>query len=64
VASATSIAIPAGAYTITLTGTTTITEVTGLVPRKEYIFSYPSGAGLIFMGEAMQAGDVLLATDA
>lgn len=64
IAAAASIAIPAGSYTITLTGTTEITAVTGMVARKTYIFSYPSGAGLIFMGEAMVAGDVLPVVDA
>lgn len=50
-------------YVITLTGTTTITSVVGLTPRVKYIFSYPSGAGLTFLGEPMQAGDVFEVID-
>lgn len=64
IASAASIAIPAGSYHITLSGTTTITEVTGMVPRLVYTISYPAGAGLTFMGELMKAGDVLSYIDA
>lgn len=59
IASAASIAIPAGRYHITLSGTTEVTSVTGAVPRVLYTVSYPSGAGVIFMGEPMKAGDVL-----
>jgi hypothetical protein len=58
------ITIPAGSYHITLTGTTTINNIVGLVPRQTYAFSYPSGAGLTLRGEQMKAGDVLLLTDA
>jgi hypothetical protein len=50
-------------YVITLTGTTAITSVVGLTPRVKYSFSYPSGAGLTFLGEPMQAGDVFEVID-
>jgi hypothetical protein len=50
-------------YVITLTGTTAITSVVGLTPRVKYAFSYPSGAGLTFLGEPMQAGDVFEVID-
>lgn len=59
IASAATIVIPSGRYVITLSGTTTITAVTGLVPRVRYVFSYPTGAGLTFLGEQMLAGDTV-----
>jgi hypothetical protein len=59
IVSAATIAIPSGRYVITLSGTTTINSVTGLVPRVRYVFSYPTGTGLTFLGEPMLAGDVV-----
>lgn len=53
------ITIPSGKYIITLSGTTNITSVSGLVPRVRYVFSYPTGTGLTFLGEQMLAGDVV-----
>lgn len=50
-------------YVITLTGTTAITSVVGLTPRVKYIFSYPTGTGLTFLGEPMRAGDVFEVID-
>ncbi len=63
IASAGTIAIPSGRYIITLSGTTEITSVTGLVPRVRYVFSYPTGTGLTFLGEPMLAGDVVEVID-
>jgi hypothetical protein len=63
IASAATIAIPGGRYVITLSGTTEITSVTGLVPRVRYVFSYPTGTGLTFLGEPMLAGDVVEVID-
>lgn len=63
IASATTITIPPNRYHITLSGTTTINTVQGLVARKLYTFSYPSGAGLTFLGEVMKAGDILPVID-
>lgn len=59
IASASTITIPSGRYVITLSGTTPITSVSGLVPRVRYVFSYPTGAGLTFLGEQMLAGDLV-----
>jgi len=64
IASAASITVPAGRYHITLSGTTEVTTVVGMTPRVPYSVSYPSGAGLTFMGETMKAGDTLLFIDA
>lgn len=50
-------------YVITLTGTTAVTSVIGLTPRVKYIFSYPTGTGLTFLGEPMRAGDVFEVID-
>jgi hypothetical protein len=63
IVASTTITIPQNRYHITLSGTTTITTVQGMVARKVYTFSYPAGAGLVFLGEAMQAGDILSAID-
>ena len=63
VASASSIAVPSGRYLITLSGTTNIGTVTGLVPRVKYTFYYPTGAGLNFLGEEMKAGDFVEIVD-
>lgn len=63
IASAASITIPAGKYHFSLTGTTEVTSVVGLTPRVLYSVDYPSGAGLTFMGTAMQAGETLLFID-
>jgi hypothetical protein len=63
IASAATIAVPSGRYVITLSGTTEITSVTGLVPRVRYVFSYPTGTGLTFLGEPMLAGDVVEVID-
>jgi hypothetical protein len=59
IASAGTITVPNGRYVITLSGTTNITSVSGLVPRVRYVFSYPTGTGLTFLGEQMLAGDVV-----
>jgi hypothetical protein len=59
IASAATITIPSGKYVITLSGTTNITSVSGLVPRVRYVFNYPTGTGLTFLGELMLAGDVV-----
>lgn len=61
--SAATITVPSGRYVITLSGTTNITSVNGLVPRVKYVFSYPTGAGLTFLGEQMLAGDVVEVID-
>lgn len=63
IASAGTITVPSGRYVITLTGTVNITSVSGLVPRVRYVFSYPTGAGLTFLGEQMLAGDVVEVID-
>jgi hypothetical protein len=59
IASAGTITVPNGRFVITLSGTTNITLVSGLVPRVRYVFSYPTGTGLTFLGEQMLAGDVV-----
>jgi hypothetical protein len=61
--SASTITVPPNRFHITLSGTTPITVVQGLVPRKLYTFSYPAGAGLTFLGETLQAGDVVSVID-
>lgn len=63
VVSAETIAIPSGRTHITLTGTTTIQAITGMTPRVRYTFSYPSGAGITFLGEPLSAGDVVEVID-
>jgi hypothetical protein len=63
IASAATITIPPGRYHITLTGTTNVVNVIGLVPRALYTIDYPSGAGLEFRNEPMLAGDSLLIAD-
>ena len=63
VASASIIAVPSGRYFITLSGTNEITGITGLVPRVKYVFSYPTGVGLTFLGEPMLAGDLVEVID-
>jgi hypothetical protein len=63
IASASTITIPSGKYLITLSGTTTINTVVGLVPRVRYMFYYPTGAGLNFLGEEMKAGDFVEVVD-
>jgi hypothetical protein len=60
IASAATIAIPAGRYDITLSGTTEVTAVTGMVPRVLYKMYYPTGAGLTFLGNDVRAGDAPL----
>lgn len=59
IASSATITIPSGKYVITLSGTTNITVVNGLVPRVRYVFNYPTGTGLTFLGEQMLAGDIV-----
>lgn len=63
VATAATIAVPSGKYHITLSGVTNVTDVTGLIPRVIYTFSYPAGAGITFLGEQMKAGDVITLID-
>ena len=60
VASTSTINVPAGYFFVILTGTTTITNITGLVTNALYEFYYPAGAGLTFMGNPVQAGDAPL----
>jgi hypothetical protein len=59
IASASTITIPSGRYVITLSGTTNINALTGIVPRIKYVFYYPTGTGLTFLGEPMRAGDTV-----
>jgi|688.fasta_scaffold1282607_2 hypothetical protein len=59
IASASTITIPSGRYVITLSGTTTVNTLVGIVPRIKYVFYYPTGTGLTFLGEPMKAGDVV-----
>jgi hypothetical protein len=59
IASASTITIPTGRYVITLSGTTTVNALVGIVPRIKYVFYYPTGTGLTFLGEPMKAGDVV-----
>jgi len=56
-ASAASIAIPANTLFVTITGTTNITEVTGLANNRHTWFYYPTGAGLTILGEPVKALD-------
>lgn len=59
IASASTITIPSGRYVITLSGTTNINALIGIVPRVKYVFYYPTGTGLTFLGEPMRAGDTV-----
>lgn len=59
IASASTITIPSGRYVITLSGTTNINTLVGIVPRIRYVFYYPTGTGLTFLGEPMKAGDTV-----
>lgn len=59
ITSASTITIPSGRYVITLSGTTTVNALVGIVPRIKYVFYYPTGTGLTFLGEPMKAGDVV-----
>lgn len=59
IASASTITIPTGRYVITLSGTTNINTLIGIVPRIKYVFYYPTGTGLTFLGEPMKAGDTV-----
>lgn len=59
IASASTITIPTGRYVITLSGTTNINALVGIVPRIKYVFYYPTGTGLTFLGEPMKAGDTV-----
>lgn len=63
IVAASSITVPANRYFITLSGTTEITQILGMTPRKPYTFYYPSGAGVTIMGNKMLAGDVLQLID-
>jgi hypothetical protein len=59
IASASTITIPSGRYVITLSGTTTVNALVGIAPRIKYVFYYPTGTGLTFLGEPMKAGDTV-----
>ena len=59
IASASTITIPTGRYVITLSGTTNINTLVGIVPRIKYVFYYPTGTGLTFLGEPLKAGDTV-----
>jgi len=59
ITSASTITIPSGRYVITLSGTTTVNALVGIVPRIKYVFYYPTGTGLTFLGEPMKAGDTV-----
>ena len=63
IVAATTITIPSGRTHLTLTGTTAIQTITGMTPRVRYTFSYPSGEGLVFLGEPLVAGDVVEVID-
>ena len=63
IASAATVSLPSaeGAYTVvTFTGTTPITTINGLVAGRVYVFNYPSGAGLTFLGTNYASGDVYI----
>lgn len=55
--SAASIAIPALATFVVITGTTTVTTVTGVTNYRPVFLYYPVGAGIIILGNVVQAGD-------
>lgn len=57
IASSATIIIPPETYFVTITGTTTITAITGLVNNRPTYFYYPAGAGLVLLGESVKAGD-------
>ena len=59
VVAAATIALPSGINGIILSGTTTVTAVTGASPFKLYFASYPTGAGVTFLGTPMVAGDMV-----
>jgi hypothetical protein len=62
VASAATITLPNSGKVdvIVLTGTTTITDVQGVVNYRLYTFHYPSGAGVNLLGNPLVAGQSLL----
>lgn len=57
IASGATIIVPTGATFIILTGVTTITTVNGLTIGHPCYFYYPTGAGLVFLGNPVVAGD-------
>ena len=57
IASAATISVASGATFVILTGTTTVTGITGLTTGYPVQFYYPTGAGLTFLGNTVQAGD-------
>lgn len=58
--SAPTISIPYGTNTVILSGTTPVTNITGLTNNFPVRFYYPTGAGLTFMGYPVVAGDAPL----
>ena len=61
VASASVISVPDGKTAIILTGNTNVATVLNTVNYRVYVFYYPSGSGISFLGTAMTAGSVLVA---
>lgn len=60
IASGSTITVPTGAKFVTLTGTTSVTAVNGLVNNRSVLFYYPVGAGLTFLGHPIKEGDAPL----
>lgn len=57
IATSGTINIPFGTSFVILTGTTTVTSITGMTNNYPVFFYYPSGGGLTFLGQPVQAGD-------
>lgn len=60
VASAASVNIITGTTFVIITGTTAITTITGLTTGRPVYFYYPTGAGIVIMGNPVKAGDAPL----
>lgn len=60
-ASATSLALPPDTLFVTVTGTTEITSIANLASNRPTYINYPTGAGIVILGETVKAGDPPLA---
>ncbi|MEI6870661.1 MAG: hypothetical protein WCL08_00125 [Verrucomicrobiota bacterium] len=60
IASAATISVPTNATFVVLTGTVAITNIIGLTTGHPCDFYYPTGIGLTFLGNPVQAGDAPL----